>query len=89
MASVLRRLWYFHLPHESMKKLFKQFYLRIRLGKNYRERIQNAIRFGWMLEDSSGTLNNFYNFHGEQIRGWHHNHKRQIDNTHPLIKKYS
>jgi hypothetical protein len=72
--------------------LFWRAFYKLKFGKNYQERMNNASRMVSTINQSSvGNLSSFYNTDGQQIRGWHR-HIRfapTVPVQHPLITKYS
>lgn len=69
-------------------KLFWKLYFKLKFKDQYRNRIDNAVRMGWIVDDSTkGNLSHFYDSQGNQIRGWY----KPIANRrqHPLIEYYN
>ena len=69
-------------------KFFWKLYYRFKFGDQYETRINNAIRMGWIVDDStSGDISHFHNMKGERIRGWHKKSHFPSD-KHPLEVYY-
>lgn len=73
-----------------MKTLFWKAYYRLKFKDQYANRIQRAASLmNNMNESSSGSLSHFYNYHGEQIRGWHRKRPSFASSSeHPLATYY-
>jgi hypothetical protein len=73
-----------------MKTTFWKLYYRWKFKDQYKTRIKHAQMLGNAINESSeGNLSHFYNYHGEQIRGWHR--KRPAfarSDEHPLATYY-
>ncbi len=73
-----------------MKTLFWKAYYRWKFKDQYAARIRNAgVLMNAINESSDGNLSHFYNYHGEQIRGWHRKRPSFASSSdHPLASYY-
>jgi hypothetical protein len=73
-----------------MKWIWKAYY-KMKFGKDYAARISRAATLmNYTDEASIGNLSQFYNYQGEQIRGWHKRRPSHASSTkHPLETYYS
>lgn len=73
-----------------MKTLLWKAYYRWKFKGEYAKRIRNAgVLMNTIIESSEGSLNHFYNYQGEQIRGWHRKRPSFASSSeHPLASYY-
>ncbi len=74
-----------------MKTLFWKAYYRWKFKDQYNKRINDACRMmNTIHESSDGNLGHFYNYQGEQIRGWHRKRPSFASSkNHPLEVYYN
>jgi len=73
-----------------MKTLLWKAYYRWKFKDQYNTRISNAsVLMNCINESSNGNLSHFYNYQGEQIRGWHRKRPSfASSDEHPLKSYY-
>lgn len=70
--------------------MFWKTYYRWKFKDQYNKRVANAgLLMNYINESSDGSLSHFYNYQGEQIRGWHRKRPSfNSSNEHPLKSYY-